>query len=77
MNEKLLGQFRHGLTLLMGYVVGKGWIPSDLAGELVTWVIVGLPFVWSWLAKRSPSIAAIAAEVDTAAKQGTTNQNPS
>lgn len=56
----LFGFVRHGLSILGTYLVTRGIIDSTTqerlvsegATQVVGWIIIVIPFVWSWLQKR-------------------------
>lgn len=47
--ESLASVTRHALTLGAGWLVGKGFIPNALVGDLVAVGMVGAAFGWSQL----------------------------
>lgn len=44
---------RHGLTLVAGYLVGKGVINDSQGPELVGLGMAAVAFGWSWLQKHN------------------------
>jgi hypothetical protein len=52
MSEKILGQVRHILTAAVAYMAGKGIITEQFGTEAVALLMVAVPSVWSWFAKK-------------------------
>lgn len=55
MNEKLKGQLRHALGAGAGYAIGKGWLDASDAGQIIEFIVLAAPFLWSWFSKRAAS----------------------
>ena len=43
---QLAAAVRQIVLIASGWLVGKGYIPADMAGALGTLVLVGVPFAW-------------------------------
>jgi hypothetical protein len=50
--EQILGFVRHGLSLLGGAAVAKGWIDESTMLELLGATMTVLAFGWSFLSKK-------------------------
>lgn len=46
-NQAILGAIRTLLGILAGWAVGRGFIPADVAGELIGAVMILGPVIWS------------------------------
>ena len=53
MNPMMASLIRHALTLGAGYLVGKGYIDSSMANEVVGGVMSVGAVGWSFFEKRS------------------------
>lgn len=50
--EQIYGLIRHGLTILGGALVTKGYIDADIVGEAVGAVLTLIGVVWSYQSKK-------------------------
>lgn len=50
-------------TGLAAYVAGRGWLPQDVATELATWLVAGIPIVYGVWKSRTQGKIETAANV--------------
>ena len=50
--EQIYGLIRHGLTVLGGVFVAKGYIDADVVSEAVGAILTLIGVVWSYQAKK-------------------------
>ena len=50
--EQIYGLIRHGLTILGGVLVTKGYIDADVFGESVGAILTLIGVVWSYKSKE-------------------------
>lgn len=51
--EQVMGFIRHGLTILGGVLIAKGWADSEIMSQAVGAIMSLAGVVWSWWAKKN------------------------
>lgn len=69
MTPEILSSLRVLLAAFGGFVVGKGWVDETIVEALVGFLVVVVPLVWDWMAKRVTSSESIRTAEKVAASE--------